>query len=65
MKRSPRRQINDLWEAVHPIPELLTRWDPDAEGRLLMYLEEYNERWASPSLLNRYADIRDRSEPLQ
>jgi hypothetical protein len=60
-----RRQINDLWEAVHEIPILLTRWRPDAEKELLTYLEEYNERWASPSLLNRYIDVRDRAEHLQ
>ena len=54
-----REQINDLWEAVHEIPSLLTRWRPDAEAELLGYLEEYNSRWPSPSLKARYLQARD------
>ena len=58
-----RKQINDLWEAVHEIPNLLTRWRPDAENELLMYLDEYNEKWASPALKTRYLQIRDSGIP--
>ena len=55
-----RRQINDLWEAVHEIPSLLTRWRPDGEKELLMYLREYDAKWPSPQLEVHYLDVRDR-----
>lgn len=54
-----RKQINDLWEAVHEIPSLVTRWHPDAEKELLMYLGEYDEKWPSPALKSRYLQVRD------
>ncbi len=57
-----RRQINDLWEAVHVIPSLLTRWRSDAEVELLRYLDEYNEKWPEPHLRNCYLDARDRAD---
>ena len=60
-----RKQINDLWEAVHEIPRLLDRWSPDAERNLLMYLEEYDEKWSSPALKSRYIQIRDADEPAR
>jgi hypothetical protein len=56
-----RRQINDLWEAVHEIPSLLTRWRPDAEAELLRYLDEYDSKWPAPQLRARYLDVRDRA----
>jgi hypothetical protein len=34
----PRQQMYDLWEALHEVPDLVTRWRPDAERELLMYL---------------------------
>ena len=46
-----RKQINDLWEAIHEIPDLVKRWRPDAESELMMYLKEYNEKWKEPNLL--------------
>lgn len=46
-----RKQINDLWEAIHEIPDLIKRWRPDAEPELIMYLKEYNEKWQEPNLL--------------
>jgi hypothetical protein len=55
-----RRQINDLWEAVHEIPSLLMRWRPDAEAELLGYLDEYDSKWPAPQLKVRYLDVRDR-----
>ena len=45
-----RKQINDLWEAIHEIPDLLKRWRPDAEAELMMYLREYDEKWPEPNL---------------
>ena len=54
-----RKQINDLWEAVHEIPSLLARWRSDSENELLMYLQEYDEKWSSPALKSRYVQIRD------
>ncbi len=47
-----RKQINDLWEAVHPIPDVIKRWRDDEDGlrELRMYLREYRERWQSPDL---------------
>jgi hypothetical protein len=52
----PRKQINDLWEALHEVPDLLTRWREDAEGELLMYLREYQEKWPEPDLEAAYRD---------
>ncbi|AUX37078.1 MULTISPECIES: hypothetical protein [Sorangium] len=49
-----RRQINDLWEAIHEIPDLLCRWHDGAERELLMYLDEYNHKWPSPHLRGIY-----------
>jgi len=54
-----RKQINDLWEAVHAIPSLLTRWRPDAESELLMYFKSYDAKWPSPKLGARYLQVRD------
>lgn len=52
-----RKQINDLWEALHPIPDLLTRWrGDDAERELLNYLREYKEKWSVPNLEDAYRD---------
>jgi hypothetical protein len=55
-----RNQVNDLWEAIHEIPDLLTRWRDDAEGEVLMYLREYNTKWAEPDLEAVYRDAMDR-----
>ena len=47
-----RKQINDLWEAIHEIPDLVKRWRGDEESlrELRMYLKEYDERWSFPKL---------------
>lgn len=47
-----RKQIYDLWEAIHEIPDLIKRWRNDEEcmRELRMYLREYTERWGSPNL---------------
>ena len=49
-----RKQINDLWEAIHEIPDLLKRWNPNAEGELVGYLKEYGKKWDDPNLLGIY-----------
>jgi hypothetical protein len=51
-----RKQINDLWEALHEIPDLLTRWCDDSERELAMYLREYKEKWTEPDLEAAYHD---------
>lgn len=47
-----RKQIYDLWEAIHEIPDLIKRWRGDEASlrELKMYLREYDERWDSPKL---------------
>ena len=47
-----RKQINDLWEAIHKIPDLIKRWRDNEEcmRELRMYLQEYDRRWDSPKL---------------
>ena len=49
-----RKQVNDLWEATHVVPDLLTRWRPDAERELLMYFDEYDGKWPAPRLREMY-----------
>jgi len=51
-----RKQINDLWEALHEIPDLLTRWRDDSEPELVMYLREYKAKWSEPDLEGAYRD---------
>ncbi len=47
-----RKQIYDLWEAIHEIPDLIKRWRSDEESlrELRTYLQEYDQRWDSPKL---------------
>ena len=47
-----RKQICDLWEAMHEVPVVITRWRGDEESmrELQMYLREYTERWGTPNL---------------
>jgi len=49
-----RQQINDLWEALHEVPSLVTRWRPDAEAELLRYFDEYDRKWPRPRLRQMY-----------
>ncbi|MCE9562097.1 MAG: hypothetical protein K8U57_08585 [Planctomycetes bacterium] len=49
-----REQVNDLWEAIHEVPILLTRWRHDAETELLMYFDEYDRKWPAPRLREMY-----------
>ena len=55
-----RKQIYDLWEAMHEVPDILTRWKgKDTEEELLMYLREYTEKWKQPNLQAYYEDYLD------
>jgi hypothetical protein len=58
-----RQQLNDLWEALHEVPDLLLRWRDDAEAELLMYLDEYDGKWASPSFRVIYEQARQEANP--
>jgi hypothetical protein len=48
----PRKQIYDLWEAIHEVPDLIKRWRGDEEllRELRMYLQDYDRRWTVPKL---------------
>ena len=50
----PRQQVNDLWEALHEVPSLVTRWRPDAERELYLYFDEYDRKWPTPRLREMY-----------
>ena len=50
----PRQQINDLWEAIHNVPDLVCRWRDGAERELLGYFAEYDEKWPEPRLREIY-----------
>ncbi len=50
----PRQQVYDLWEALHEVLSLVTRWRPDAERELLMYFDEYDRKWPAPRLREMY-----------
>jgi hypothetical protein len=57
-----RKQIYDLWEAIHEVPDILTRWKgKDTEEELLMYLREYTEKWKHPNLIALYNDCLDKT----
>lgn len=47
-----RKQIHDLWEAIHEIPDLIKWWQGDEESlrELRMHLQEYNQLWDFPKL---------------
>ena len=50
----PRERINDLWEALHEVPDLVCRWHDSAERELLRYFDEYDEKWPEPRLREIY-----------
>jgi hypothetical protein len=52
--RFSRQQVYDLWEAIHVVPDLVTRWRPDAEAELLRYFDEYDGKWPAPRLRDMY-----------
>jgi hypothetical protein len=50
-----RKQIYDLWEAIHNVPDLLARWrGPETEEEILQYFKEYTDKWQTPDLVERY-----------
>jgi hypothetical protein len=55
------RQINDLWEAIHEVPDVLTRWDnsKEREEEIERYFREYDAKWGAPALLAIYHQARD------
>lgn len=55
----PRRQVHDLWEAVHEIPDLLTRWQPKSMDELIGYLDEYDAKWPAPCLREIFSNSQD------
>lgn len=58
-----RRQICDLWEAMHNVPIVLTHWrGKESEAEILLCFEEYTEMWKEPHLLGRYYDCLDTEE---
>ncbi len=49
-----REQIYDLWEALHNVPDLLTRWQGrQTERQIIQYFREYTEKWTNPNLVER------------
>jgi len=55
-----RKQVYDLWEAIHEIPDLLTRWrGAESERELQIYLAEYEAKWRNPDLKGRYDSFLD------
>ena len=58
------KQINDLWEAIHEVPDVLTRWDnpQEREEEIERYFREYDEKWPFPALLAIYRQRRDEPE---
>jgi len=53
-----QKQIYDLWEAIHELPELLTRWNGDeSEKEMRRYFREYSDKWDEPNLEARFDDI--------
>jgi hypothetical protein len=57
------KQINHLWEAIHEIPSLVCHWHKDGEKELLMYLDEYDEKWKSPRLRAIYEQVLEQENP--
>lgn len=58
-----RQQIHDLWEAIHEVPDLVTRWRSDAEVELLGYFDEYDRKWPSPRLRAMYQRHLEHGQP--
>ena len=58
-----RQQVYDLWEALHEVPSLVTRWRLDAEEELLMYLDEYDRKWPTPRLREMYERHLEHHDP--
>ena len=51
-----RKQINDLWEALHPVPATLCDWRDDNEQRLFLLFRCYDNTWPDLKLCVMYED---------
>ncbi|HSQ00298.1 MAG TPA: hypothetical protein VL049_24020 [Candidatus Dormibacteraeota bacterium] len=55
LSRDRSKQLADLMDAVHNIPDLVQRWDACDEGLLRSMLKTYDDKWRpSASLLEAY-----------
>jgi hypothetical protein len=56
-----RKQINDLWEAIHEIPSVLAHWrsTEEFEHALQVYLSGYIKEWKAPDLLAIYKQAKN------
>lgn len=43
-----------LWDALHNVPDLLTRWRDDAETELINYFDIYDQQFDDLHLRTRY-----------
>ncbi len=60
----PKPQIYALWEAIHELPDLVTRWHGEESLReLRMYLQEYDRRWSFPKLEETFDKALDDPSP--
>lgn len=59
-----RKQVNDLWEALHNVPVVLKNWRGDKESlaELKMYFEEYWLKWERPDLKGIFNDALEDSK---
>ena len=60
-----RKQLNDLWEAIHELPSVLTHWHSTekCEAELKMYLREYDGKWPTPKLEQIFENALRNPEP--
>lgn len=58
-----RKQINDLWEAIHEIPSVLGHWrGAESEREIETYLKEYARKWKAPNLIAVYQQDKTASD---
>jgi len=60
-----RKQINDLWEAIHEIPSVLNHWRfEESEREMEIYLAEYARKWKSPNLIAIYKQAKESPDDI-
>jgi hypothetical protein len=61
-----RKQLNDLWESLHEVPNLLMRWDgtPEMEKELESYFAEYTKKWKTPDFVSMYKQYKKKQNEL-
>ena len=59
-----RKQINDLWEAIHEIPRALVDWCgvENFEDNLNRDFSGYARKWKTPDLLAIYKQAKEASD---